>query len=536
MTAEKERTGNFDFEYVIIGAGAAGCYTAWRLTTEGDVPSSAIAVYEMNSRIGGRIYSETLPGLGGVRPAELGAMRFLNSQPIITNLVKHLNFEIVTFEVDSKNNIYFLRDRHLRVADFFDPEKVPYDLKFNERGMLPGDLMIYALNSLVPDAAYLSLEEWMEVKKNFKVDGENLYNLGFWNLVQRVISQEGHHFVQDAYGYDTTVLNWNAADAIPWFVWDFPAGVKFISIREGLQALLEKMLGEAQKKGAHFEKEARMIKWEFLEERKDSGFRLHFENENQKPVTTKNLILALPRRAIELLDMPALSLEMRKALASVTPQPLFKLFQGYSCPWYRPLGLKAGRTITDLPLRQVYYWGSNYDRFRKIDFEAETGGRKNSPENSMIMVSYSDGSRNNFWGSFLEQISEKQEGLIENLEPLRGKVSNFISEVEEELRAIHDLTYIPKPYTLAYANWDKDPFAGGWHTWKVGVKSWELSQKIRRPYPGYSVFICGEAYSDLQGWIEGAFLSAEQLLEKEFGLSRPEWLPEDKKLLGIDVV
>ena len=41
------------------------------------------------------------------------------------------------------------------------------------------------------------------------------------------MSAEAYQFVVDASGYDTTVSNWNAADAIPWFLADFGADVKY---------------------------------------------------------------------------------------------------------------------------------------------------------------------------------------------------------------------------------------------------------------------------------------------------------------------
>lgn len=35
----------------------------------------------------------------------------------------------------------------------------------------------------------------------------------------------------------------------------------------------------------------------------------------------------------------------------------FRLFLAYERPWWRALGLMAGRFLTDLPIRQIYYHG-----------------------------------------------------------------------------------------------------------------------------------------------------------------------------------
>ena len=41
------------------------------------------------------------------------------------------------------------------------------------------------------------------------------------------------------------------------------------------------------------------------------------------------------------------------------------------------------------------------------------------------------------------------------------------------------------------------------------------------------VFLCGEAYSVSQGWVEGALNTAERMLEEHFGLPRPAWVHPD---------
>jgi monoamine oxidase len=87
--------------------------------------------------------------------------------------------------------------------------------------------------------------------------------------------------------------------------------------------------------------------------------------------------------------------------------------------------------------------------------------------------------------------------------------------------------YIPKPYTAIFKDWRDDPFGGGWHFWNPRTKPWKIMQEMRRPKPDRHVYVCGEAYSGNQGWVEGALTSAEIMLEESFGLPRPAWLPDD---------
>ena len=51
-----------DMNYVIVGAGASGLYTALRLLRDGNLqPGDAVQVYEWSHRPGGRIYTYTFP-------------------------------------------------------------------------------------------------------------------------------------------------------------------------------------------------------------------------------------------------------------------------------------------------------------------------------------------------------------------------------------------------------------------------------------------------------------------------------------------
>ena len=59
-----------------------------------------------------------------------------------------------------------------------------------------------------------------------------------------------------------------------------------------------------------------------------------------------------------------------------------------------------------------------------------------------------------------------------------------------------------------------DPFGGGWNSWNIGVKSWDVKKKVTQPIKGCPLYICGEAYSDAQGWVEGALQTADIVLAR----------------------
>ena len=54
---------------------------------------------------------------------------------------------------------------------------------------------------------------------------------------------------------------------------------------------------------------------------------------------------------------------------------------------------------------------------------------------------------------------------------------------------------------------------------------WETMPIIRHPINMFPIFICGEAFGNEQGWAEGALTSAEHVMQDNFNLAWPSWLP-----------
>ena len=92
-----------------------------------------------------------------------------------------------------------------------------------------------------------------------------------------------------------------------------------------------------------------------------------------------------------------------------------------------------------------------------------------------------------------------------------------------EMHGITDPSVVPLPYSASYRDWGEDPYGGGANFWPVGVRSYEVSKRIVQPKPPYPVYICGDAYSHAQAWVEGAIETAEDMLQRHFGLTAPVW-------------
>jgi len=98
----------------------------------------------------------------------------------------------------------------------------------------------------------------------------------------------------------------------------------------------------------------------------------------------------------------------------------------------------------------------------------------------------------------------------------------MVHDAVRQVREMHGES-TPEPYSAAFYDWSDDPFGGGSHFWNVGCPSWDLVPRIIHPRPDVPVYIVGEAYSDHQGWVEGALRTSEMLLQQHFGLPRPSW-------------
>lgn len=536
---------NKKIDIAIVGGGVSGVYSAWKLKNK--YPEKNIVVFEFSDHIGGRLLSVAPPDIDNM-VAELGGMRILEeTQPLIVKLIKQLNkqlpkneqIETYDFPVDEPQNIAYLRGVYLRLADFTEhPDKVPYNLSFLEKGGTAGSIIVNAINQIVPGItdAKLSEQERRKMAREASFDGKPLYQQGFWNVLMRVITGEAYQLGADAGGYNSTLTNWNAADAIPWYLSDFGLSPAYKGFKKGFQIVPLSLAKLFEQAGGDIRLNSKLEGFTYGK----NGFDLQI---NGKTLKADQLVLAMPRRSLDLLapSSPPLQ-QIEDLISSVTPQPLFKLFTTYKDPWWRAAGfdkldpetgeknfvpVESGRSVTDLPVRQTYYWPTDEGQ------PAVDGA-------SMLMASYDDGSNIGFWDGFRarrrqawkknEEIPVLKDPFVATSTPRakKDKTENerwrryqaprrMVQEVGRQLGTIHGMSYTPRVQDAAFRDWGDDPFGGGWNSWNIGVKSWVVKRKITHPIADCPLYICGEAYSDAQGWVEGALDTANIMLRKMEG-------------------
>ncbi|MFV1987272.1 MAG: flavin monoamine oxidase family protein [Gemmatimonadota bacterium] len=537
-------------DVAIVGGGVSGVYSGWRLLTasaESGATPKHIRLFEMSDRLGGRLLSVRPPGTPDLS-VELGGMRYMSSQTYMNSLVHYLEMPIQCFPVDEPNNIYYLRGERLRASELADPAKVPYQLTWAEwvavKNGGAGQLLFQVLNQLLAGATQLQTKAMETFLREFVFEGKRLHEWGFWNLLSKGLSSEGRRFAQQTVGYDTAFWNWNALDTIL-MNFDFAPDAKYFSFPDGFEGLPEKLGSLFTEAGGQLHLEHRLKSFD-VASLPDGSVGVSLMMCAKEPdgswgapqeILARSLVLSMPRRSLELIDQTGAVLgpdnpDVHEMIGSVTPNPLFKMVLAYPYPWWEGVGVKQGHSITDLPVRQCYYWG--------VEGEGETGA--NRCQNAVLEI-YDDGVNVDFWRGFQEshephEDADRQlylhaeDGVdprcdefpgSKNWEPYEAPKA-MVDEAHRQIMDMHGAAYAPAPYAAAFKVWRDDPYGGGVNFWNIHADSYAIVPKIVNPKPNVPVYITGEAYSHGQGWVEGALETAEIVLQDHFGLRAPGWI------------
>lgn len=484
------------YDVVVVGAGMSGLHTAWRLRgldgsapPEGSSEAPSVAVFERTRHVGGRARSKKVEG--APIPFDLGAMRFIPSQHHLVNgLVERFQLPTREFVVGGEQNLqYFRGKRHTNAEVAADPSVLPFNLRAEEQGKSASQLLEMAIEAVVPGFRCLDEPAWEQARQTATVDGMPLAEMGLQNVLSHSLSKEAVTLITESVGYQTFLANWDAGQALHDLAADFSPGTEYRTPEAGMEALPRALAGELRKAGTdmHFTTALRRVDYD-----QESGkFRLTFENrDGALPVLADKLVLAMPKKPLDELvrNSPALrNTTLESNLGKVTPNPMTRIFATFDQPWWREQGIVSGRSLTDLELGQVYYYGGEGDR-------------------QPFIQAYADGTDSAYWEGLQ---NPSHPGVSTSL----CATPQLAGELKAQLEEMHGRE-IPNPTGLLYKRWS-DPFTGGaYHTWNPGTRPWEASEAMLTPVDGQPVYVCGEAFSTTQGWIEGALQTSEKVLQK----------------------
>ena len=489
-------------------------------------------------------------------------MRYVSSQTLVRSLVENeLKLPRYQQVVDQDNNIVYLRGKQLCYSQTKDPAALPYDLNWAEAQYIlgppkndPSGLMIWAVAKLLPGVLHLTGDALYKYMQHAKVDGTPLWQHGFWNLVARVLSPDAYDLARSMVGYDCLGSNANAIDLISAFL-DFTPDVQYHLLNQGYESVPWTLQKRFQDVGGEIVHGAWLAG--FAQTTLDdgsTGVELHFTG-TRAPVKARAIILAMPRRSLELLrregpvfNGPKTS-HVQHLLNSVRPIPLYKLFLAYEYPWWNVVGVSQGRSLTDTPVRQLYYW------------PVEPGAKTPATTGDALLMAYDDATNVDFWAGLSggkRTHSPEASEHVRHLPPpdirmferrrqpsteastgdefSRRLLKNWadheashemVKEAHRQIMQMHNIQYAPEPYDAAYMDWSQDPYGGGVHFWNPGYKSWEVLHQMTQPVDDFPCYVCGEAYSTNQTWVEGALQTAEIVLQKRFGLRSPKWVTNE---------
>ncbi|PHM74592.1 FAD-dependent oxidoreductase [Xenorhabdus kozodoii] len=215
------------------------------------------------------------------------------------------------------------------------------------------------------------------------------------------VGQEGYNFLADAGGYYSNTINWNAAESMSYMVGDFtPSDVEYKTIENGFDQVAYSLA----KKYTNIPGSKLWLKNSLVTFKRNNGdgrrYSLQFWNKNRKVYWNVNsdiIILAMPKRSLELLDQKNFffdkysSHKLQEHINAVISEPSLKMLMGFEYPWWtEQFGTNAGKSITDLSIRQCYYFGTD---------------PKNS--HSLFLSSYNDMRSVTFWKALM-RIKDKQ--------------------------------------------------------------------------------------------------------------------------------
>ena len=562
--------GNPMTTHTIFGAGPAGLYTAWRLATCGQLgPGDAIHLVEWGDyafdgtrgtrRPAGRICTHHHEGDAANSYVEIGGMRYIEYDPdtaqghqLVTRTISALGLDddVVPF-LTTTNPMFFLRNRRWYLAELESGAvAAPFDTPANTRA--PDDVVATVANTATHgneargrsnQCDYFATGTLHDVTSQVYADGDPLGNIGFWNFLYDQVGSEGYAWTTAGAGYNSNTINWNTADASI-YLGEFAPGGTFKTLKTGYSHLFVELFRQARAAAAEadigFALTPRTRLHSIWLEGDEVWYHLADADDpdvpDGPPATTDHAFLAMPRHSIELVARASRysrvpgrtdflnDLDVRTHLESVIEQPSYKVAMFFDRPWWQdaPWAPKLvngtatanvfGPTVTDLPLRQVYYFGDN--------------SRAGDQRAFGLLASYDDMTFVDFWKGLELDVHERRTtpGSLDEQALVGGTTAPpvMVRMLMAELARLHyddvgAVDDIPAPLETVFMDWSNLPFGAGYHAWASHYDISAVMAAIRRPgvlagVPDAPVYIVGSAWSDDQAWVEGAFCTAESVL------------------------
>ncbi len=204
--------------------------------------------------------------------------------------------------------------------------------------------------------------------------------------------------------------------------------------------------------------------------------------------------------------------------------------------------VEFGPNFSDLPVGSIYPF---YTMSEEVAAGLEYSERVTDPEPGIkekldkiskskfqkkaALTIYCDYLNINFWSGLQNNGSLFSSPLQDEYSadpPTLFAASNaVVREATKFFKLIFNTHYVPEPILTSARIWEgsvefdikpSQQFGYGVHQWAIGTDDRQVIEDLIEPLD--NLYTCGEAFSDYQGWVEGALRSTDLVLKKAFSL------------------
>lgn len=546
MTTYSKLIENTDV--LIVGAGVSGLYSAWRLL-EQDNKRKVIVLDRLN-RVGGRLDSDlvTIPNPYDDQETlvkeEEGGMRFEDSMTELMSLFAALELCDDTVYFPMTTNRYCFRGRSFTEVESTENNNAIwgelYDLEPAEQNQSPGSILgvIYQriLNANhvenVPEKP--TPEFWQKFRLDFKWEGVELYKWQLGGLIKSMgYSEECVTMLTDVLGFRGPFQGLPNAGEAWQILEDFPANPQYFTLKRGFSSLIKKLEEKVTELGGQIYTGINVNSINGacgdykinLSIAKEGNSAYVFEQDVEtEEIKAKQIVLAIPAKAMSILfaTSPVLNLNKNsrtfwKDINSIQSMTLLKINLYFDRPWWadgstgQPLVL-AGPSFTDLPINSIY-------PFYTVQTEP---GNPDKGKPAALTI-YCDFTNTVFWQG-LQNVGPKFDSSLQrehskNPQTLFPASQKVVDEALKQIKTLFKTHYVPDPVLTSYRSWDgENDFPHAYHQWALNANDREIIARMTKPLDGEDIFTCNEAWSDMQGWVNGSLRSTEKMLKHNYGL------------------
>jgi monoamine oxidase len=435
---------------IIVGAGLAGLSAGFELKRAGHTP----IILEAQQRVGGRVYTLRDPFTEGLY-AEVGAMRIPRAHTLTMSYVEKFGLKTNDFTMDNPKAYYYMGGKKVRASEATkDPSLLGFDVSEKEKGKTAGKMYEAALKPLLELLEKDGDKAWDEIiakydqystREFLEVNGWSEGMIEMFGLLANQESVMNSSFLElfreDSGNYYTNMIELDGGtDRLPHaFLPELKENIRFGAKMIAMDQSPTDVTIHYQTQAGRFE-----------------------EKGDYAIITVPFPVL----RHVEVLK--PFSRNKNRAIRQLHYDASAKiLFQCKRRFWEEDDGIFGGGTMTDLPIRNLYY----------PDHGRETG-------RGVILASYTWSEDAQRWGSL--------------------KPDDRIVQALDDVAEIHP--QITKEFEVGTSwMWHDDEFAGGAFALFDPGQQTLLHDEIVKPEG--RIHFAGEHASLYHAWIQGALES-----------------------------